>query len=296
MATRRDGSKTGNFRQIRVAGLVALAGILHSSVSLGRADPTKAGMATRPEPKPEDERSLGVGVVMDSRLTGLSTLELGMRNALRADARAYVQFKRRRSSRVVRQGWQQRCLAGEVNPLFCRSRDWEEPSVSGGSRRKGPVRTSGQETAQVLEAMVRGDVAPFGELTDSAIARGFGKVGARQDFAVLEKAVLSGKACELGRLSILMAQKLEDFLPDPAALESAVALYSRTGSCEDESEWSERGRYRAALLLISAGKWAQASRSWIASLKTAGPTTTRVHCTGAPAPKRRAATTSDTRS
>ncbi len=210
-------------------------------------------------PEPENEQALGVGAVMNSRLSGLSSLDLAERSRLHSEARAYIRFRRNRKSESERLAWMNRCING-TGSIFCRKKDWDPSEQGAFGLKRGRNRTPQEEYRQAQNALLQGDLSGFEELSDPAVSRVFNRVSKRAEFMALEKAVLDADACKAERVAALMAQKSEEYLPDSVALESTVKLYEKAAACGDGSDWSEKSRYRGALLSIMKEDWNRAIR------------------------------------
>lgn len=210
-------------------------------------------------PEPENEQALGIGSVMNSKLSGLSGLDLAERNRLHGEARAYIKFRRNLKNEAERLAWMNRCINGPGS-IFCRQKDWDPSEQVGLSRKRGRNRTPQEEYRQAQNALLQGNLSGFEELSDPAISRVFNRVSARAEFAALEKAVLGADACKAERVAALMGQKSEEYLPETSAIESTISLYEKAASCTEGSERSEKSRYRGALLSIMREDWNRAIR------------------------------------
>ncbi len=65
--------------------------------------------------------------------------------------------------------------------------------------------------------------------------------------------LISKSKCLSTGTYMLFAMKAEEFFPDPVAKEMALALHEKATKCGDD-EYSERSRFRRALMMISDGK------------------------------------------
>ncbi len=208
-------------------------------------------------PMPEDELATGISAIMNSKLDGLSLLEMEEREQLRKDARQYIRFRRNPKSSVEREAWRARCQGGAPT-LYCRAEDLESASLALAEKRHGRSRTPQEEQRQVMNALLEGDLDLLEEVSDSAISKVFSRTPRRDAFVALEKAVLESKPCNSVRVATLMGSKFEEFLPGRESLDAAIGLYQKAASCDSNPEFTERARYRAALLLISREDWSAA--------------------------------------
>jgi soluble lytic murein transglycosylase len=262
-----------HFEDRGLAVLTLLGAILIGSVAAGWvAKPSFAAESLvkhrrqaqpQPQPEPELEKTPGIAVVMNHKLNGLSELDLSERVQLRADAAKYFRFKLSRGDSSERgmaeqKLWFQRCQERERPSVFCRPGELAESGIDREARLREKNGSAEQEWARAQELLKKGDLDLAQEISDSVLSRTFFRVSARQEFDVLKSAALAAKPCEAARVGALMAARFEEFLPDSQALKDTVALYERAAQCDEQNDWTERSRYRAALLLISRQDWARA--------------------------------------
>lgn len=210
-----------------------------------------------PLPEPENESSTTLSAVMNSKLNGLTDLELSARAELQEDAQKYLQFRRNPQSEQARVQWQARCEStGSLTSVFCRARDFEKSDVAS-RQKKGRKLTPQQELKQVQQAMALGELDLLEDLSDSAIAKVFSRTNSRTEFARIESSIAGAKPCAVARVATMAAAKMEEFLPADEVHQSVISLYEKSAHCEEESEWSERARYRVALLLIARNEWSR---------------------------------------
>jgi soluble lytic murein transglycosylase len=122
-------------------------------------------------------------------------------------------------------------------------------------QKKGKKLTPQEELKQAQQALALGEVGLLEELSDSAIAKVFSRARSAVDFNLLKVSILSAKPCGVARVASMAAAKMEEFLPSDEVHQSVVSLYEKSAQCDEEAEWSERARYRSALLLIARNDW-----------------------------------------
>ncbi|MBU6374690.1 MAG: lytic transglycosylase domain-containing protein [Bdellovibrionales bacterium] len=238
-----------------VSAAAALAALAIAGEAFGRATAN---------PKLSEDPLLSA--VVNGRLSSLQVLDFKARNRLTLQAKEFESFRRNRLSESQRKKWLDSCANSSDRSVFCPeliSRSSQETELQGIPTPKG--KASRIEIDQAYSALIEGKFGSLKSSSESSIFQALKKVSDLSSLSKISDAVLEQSFCDAMPLSFRLAQKTEEFLPEPVAQTLVTKLYEHAASCKIDSAGTTLAKYRLSLFLISQGEWSKAER-WLDQL------------------------------
>ncbi len=214
------------------------------------------------------DEDLLLGSVVNGRVTGLAQLDFSQRTRVRVLAERYVAFRKKRLNASEGARWIRECRDTATRSVFCREQDYQpadsEPDIRGVLRKKSK-RAPEVEAKLANQALKSGELDTLLASSESAINQGLRRISNFEEVRATSEKVLKASSCDVSPLNTMIAQKLEEFLPDQGSRIMLLKLHEHAASCKNPSEWTSRSKYRLSLLLIAQGDWEKAEK-WLEQL------------------------------
>lgn len=194
--------------------------------------------------------TLPLSVVVRSASVGYRFENLGEEAQNRWDkqAQAYIRFKRGRMTPQEKALSLADCIASPASNPYC---EFMLERVRTTARVEEKARARSLD--QVAQWMVQADLDELEGVPDRQIFRALRTFQKWEPLRKVAEAALASDSCDLVGLQTSLAQKSEEFFPNPEHVKTAIGLYSRADACA-EGELLERARYRLSLLQIYSGE------------------------------------------
>lgn len=194
--------------------------------------------------------------VLDEGITGFKTEPPEQQEWLRTQARTYARVARGLAKRDEKEKFKAACEGQSFNP-FCTTQAVLDDAKA--ENRTPRLPRLGHKKIMAIRKLVQ-----QGELEKLRLEEERGVRAALvrfPEFAPLEKSVakaMESTSCEDTRVAFLLAEKVEQFFPDPELQEKASQLYEKVTACS-ESPMIDPARYRLSLIEIWRGQCKKAA-------------------------------------
>jgi soluble lytic murein transglycosylase len=191
---------------------------------------------------------------------------------IRSQARDYIAYRRDRMQPQKRLLFLADCLAKPAENLFCETvaererRAAQQKNGKGASASPNPVpgpvaETPAPEPSQVAAWMAQDSLEPLAQVSESLYHRALRSFTGWAGLEKLVSEVESNSSCTGGSaLRVALAQKAEEYFPDPKARQDAEKLYEKSAACalNPDDSAASKARFRLALLKIWDGEYRKA--------------------------------------
>jgi len=193
--------------------------------------------------------------VLETGFTGLSLEEEKIRTLILAQAREYVDF-RKKMDRAQREAYRTRCESQTVfdNP-FCEVMRTSAANQKARETQSQKGRT--KLTKKIRAALEAKDLVQLSTFGQRDLSRAFEDLKNQEVFEKVGDSVLAAKSCDQSTLAYSLAGKFEEFLPDERALDRARQLFLQTARCEKAVD-AQQARFRFSLLSIASNRCLEA--------------------------------------
>jgi tetratricopeptide (TPR) repeat protein len=219
--------------------------------------------ALKPIDQPIDKlrlKSYSLTETIAQNLTSLHFQPLPEQNSLLDNARFYARIRHGLISLKLKQKFQQDCLnTGEKNPFCAVLQDHERDTRPPFLPRVLPtVKVLNYNQREVNSWVAQANLRLLTKVKESTLRQALKEFTTYPSLEKLSSALITHASCNTAALSLLLGNKIEEFLPDATVRQQAIQLYESVMPCE-MGDRTLRARFRLSLLYIWEGRCQAAS-------------------------------------